>query len=180
MIELLWPYLKYLFGFIGVVVVAEMYVSARWWPTYFLAGIPIYRRTFRTNGESGRLPTAAEIEAALPDSGWSSPMLIRQIGDNSFAFREAMRHFDIGYPPVMHGSIVLDRTTGNLKIYGYVNTYIALFSCFFLLAPLAIPLDPIDYIFPVFVWGLVAWIYRIQARRYRQVEEAVIKAWPQL
>lgn len=178
MIDLLWPYLKYLFGLIGVVAAVEIYLSSTWWPSYFMNGIPIYRRRLVVASEVTRIPTAGEIEALLPDSGWSTPMHVRLISDNRFAFREAMNHFDLSYPPVMHGCFSYDQQTGEIRLRGYANSYAALFTCFFVLAPFALPLDPVDYIFPLFVLGLFVWIYRVQVKRFRQVEEAVRQAWP--
>ena len=178
MIEQLWPYLKYFFGFIGVVAAVEIYLSSTWWPGYFMNGIPIYRRRLMVAPEVVEIPTSGEIEAALPDSGWSTPMHVRLIGDNRFAFRETMCHFDLSYPPVMHGSFSYDRRTGEIKVRGFANSYAALFTCFFILAPLALPLEPVDYIFPLFVLGLFIWIYRVQVKRYRQVESAVQQVWP--
>lgn len=178
MIEQLWPHLKYMFGVIGLVAGVELYLSARWWPGYFMGGILLYRRNLTVEGDHSALPTPGQIESSLPDSGGRAPMLVRRIGEDHYAFREAMRHVDICYPPVMHGSIFFDRAKGEIRVRGYANSYVTLFSCFFLLAPLTVPLEPVDYIFPAFVFGLFVWVYSIQARRFRQVEAAVQKEWP--
>lgn len=177
MLEILWPYLKYLFGLIGVVAVAEIFFSARWWRPYFTAGIPVYRHTLRVAAGAGQVPSAAEVESALPDSGWGAPIHVRLIADNRFAFRESMLHFNIGYTPVMHGVLRCDRQTGEIEVRGFANLSAVLFAGFFLLAPFVLSLEPVDYVFPLFLVGLFMWIYRIQSKRFRQVGEVVQRLW---
>ncbi len=176
MIEVLWPYLKYVLGFIGAVAAVEIFVSARWWPGYFLAGIPVYRHTLRIETEA-ELPSAEDIENAIPESGWGAPIQVRRIAENRFAFRESMLHFNIGYIPVMHGLLHCDAVRGEIVVWGYANLSAALFAVFFLIAPFSLSLEPFDFLFPLFLVGLILWIYRIQARRFGQVAEAVRTLW---
>jgi hypothetical protein len=177
MLEILWPYLKYVFGFIGVVAVTEIFISARWWPVYFISGIPVYRHTLKVGAEAGRVPSAEQIEAAIPDSGWGAPIHVRPIAENRFAFRESMLHFNIGYTPVMHGSLRYDEQAGEIVVRGYANLSAALFAVFFVLAPLTLPLEAVDFVFPLFLVGVFLWIYWIQAKRFRQVGEAAQRMW---
>ncbi len=177
MFDVLWPYLKYFFSFIGVVAVIEIFVSARWWPGYFMAGMPVYRHTLRGTTEAGRLPSAEQIEAAIPGSGWGAPIQVRRLSENRFAFRESLLNLNFGYIPVMHGLLCCDEQGGKIVIYGFANLSAALFAVFFLVAPFSLSLEPVEFVFPLFLVGLFVWIYRIQSRRFKQVGEAVQRLW---
>lgn len=177
MFEILWPYLKYVFGFIGAVAVTEIFISIKWWPAYFMSGIPVFRHKLKVDAGAGHVPSAEQIEAAIPESGWGAPIRVRRIAENRFAFRESMLNINIGYVPVMHGSLCCDEQRGEIGVRGYANLSAALFAVFFVLSPLTLSLEPVDFVFPLFLMGLFVWIYRIQAKRFRQVGEAVQKIW---
>jgi hypothetical protein len=177
MIEYLWQYIPYLFAALIIVALVETFLSARWSPGYFSRGIPIYHRTIMVPPGIGRTPTAEMIEAALPDSGWSAPMMVRQIGENLFAFREKLFHFGMGYTPVMHGYIECNPYAGRIEVRGYANWFTMIFSCYFLIFTLSVLFDFSDIIFPLFLLGLLLFIYSKQKKRFRQVEEAVLLLW---
>jgi len=168
---------SYLFTFCIVAVLVELILSARWSTRYFTAGIPIYQRTIMVQPGIEPIPAAAEVEAALPDSGRSAPMLVRRIGENRFAFREKLFHFGIAYSPLMHGCINCDPETGVIKVRGYLNWYIFLFSCYLLLFLLLLPFDRINVIIPLCLLVLISYIYRLQTKRFRQVGDALGKLW---
>ncbi len=158
-------------------ILVELILSARWSPLYFIAGIPIYQRIMLVQPGIGRMPTAAEVEAALPDRGRSAPVLVRRIGENRFAFREKLFHFGIAYSPLMHGCITCNPATGVIKVQGYLNWYILLFSFYFLLFLLLLPFDPINVIIPICLLVLMSYIYWMQAKRFRQVGDTLQKLW---
>lgn len=154
--------ISYLFVFSIFVLLVELVLSARWSPFYFTAGVPIYQRIVMVQSGIERMPTAAEVEAALPESGRSAPMLVRRIDKNSFAFREKLFHFGIGYSPVMHGCKTCHPDTGLIKARGYMNWYIVILLCYFLLFSLAIPIGRVDIIIPLCLMVLLSYIYWMQ------------------
>jgi hypothetical protein len=160
-----------------VAILVELILSARWSSCYFAAGIPIYKRIIKVQSGIVRMPIAGEVEAALPDSGRSAPMIIRRIGENRFAFREKLFHFGIAYSPLMHGCIMYNAAAGEIKVHGYLNWYILLFSCYFLFFLMLLPFDPINVLIPFCLLVLISNIYWLQMKRYRQVGDAVRNLW---
>jgi hypothetical protein len=174
MIENFWPLFPFFFAFLLAVVPVEIFLSGRWTPVYYSKGISIYHRNITVSAGIQKIPKAELIEASLPDSGWHAPILVRQIGENQFAFREKMIHFGMGYTPLMHGYIKYDPYLGHIEIRGIANWFPVCFSFYFLMFFLAMPLDTSDIIFPLFLLGLIWLIYVKQKKRFRQVEEAVL------
>lgn len=111
------------------------------------------------------------IETAMSDSGWSAPMLVRQIGDNLFAFREKLLHFGMGYTPVMHGIIKYDPYVGRIEVRGNANWFPIFFSCLFI-GDMSFDISTI--VFPLFLIGILTAIYFMQKKRFRQVEQVVL------
>ena len=177
MIEHLWPFLSFFFATLIATVIVETLLNARWSPHYFSKGISIYHHTVTMPPNIGMTPTAEAIESNLPDSGWYPPILVRKIGENQFAFREKMIHFGIGYTPLMHGCLMCDPYSGRIEIRGYANWFPMIFSCYFLMLSLSMPLDSLGVIFPLFLFGLFWFIYSIQRKRFEQVAAAVQKMW---
>lgn len=177
MIEYLRHFIPFLF-FSGIVaILLELILSAKWSPCYFTAGIPIYQRIIMAHPGIVRMPTAGEVEAALPYCGRSAPILVRRIGENRFAFREKLFHFGIAYSPLMHGCITCNPATGVIKVRGYLNWYIILLSCYLFLFSLLLPFNPTDVIIPLCLLVLMSYIYWMQKKRFRQVGDAVQKLW---
>lgn len=179
MIDYLQHIIFYMFVFGIVILLVELFLSARWSHFYFAAGIPIYQRIIIVQSGIARIPTAEEVEAALPESGRSAPMLVRRIDENSLAFREKLFHFGVSYSPIMHGCITCNPATGQIKSRGYVNWYILLLSCYFLSFSLVLPIGRVDIIIPLCLFVLMSYIYWMQKKRFRQVEDAVRKLWSQ-
>jgi hypothetical protein len=174
-------YLRQLIPFLFVsgiaAILVELILSARWSPCYFTSGIPIYQWIIVVQPYSLRMPTAGEVEATLPESGRSAPILVRLIGENRFAFREKLFHFGIAYSPLMHGCITCNLATGEIKVRGYLNWYILLLTCYLLFFSLLLPFDPVDVIIPLCLLVLMSYIYWMQKKRFRQVGDAVQKLW---
>lgn len=173
----LWYSISFLFVSGIVLILVELVLSARWLPFYFTAGIPIYQRIIMAQPGIERMPAAGEVEAALPDTGRSAPMLVRRIGENRFAFREKLFHFGIAYSPLMHGCITCDPATGMIKVRGYLNWYVLLFSCYLVICLMLLPFDPVDIIIPPCLLVVMSYIYWMQNKRFRQVGDAVRKLW---
>jgi hypothetical protein len=177
MIEYPRQLIPFLFVFGIAAILVELVLSARWSPRYFTSGIPIYQRMMIAQTDSPRMPTAGEVEATLPDSGRSAPIIVRRIGESRFAFREKLFHFGIAYSPLMHGCISCNLATGEIKVRGYLNWYILLLTCYFLFFSLLLPFDTVDVIIPTCLLVLMAYIYWMQKKRFRQVGDTVQKLW---
>ena len=175
MIELAQQFMPYLFTFVLAAAIAEIILSARWSPLYFTCGITILQRNITIKSTATRLPDAAQIEAALPPCGRKAPMLVHRITDDRLACREKLFHPGIGYSPVMRGLITRDPVSGEIRVRGLLNWYILLFSSSFLFFICISPPDPANIIIPLCMLVLLAYIYWMQSRRYREVEDAVQK-----
>jgi len=171
--EYLWQLTSYIFISGIVILLIELVLSIRWSRFYFIFGIPIYQHDEMVQSGIERVPTAEEIEAALPESGRRAPMLVRRIDEYSFAFREKLFHFGISYSPVMHGYITCNPATGQIVSRGYVNWYILVFSCYFLSFPLVLPIGQIAIVIPICLMVMITYIFLMQKKRFRQVEDAV-------
>jgi hypothetical protein len=177
MIEQLHDYIPFLIVSGNFAIPVELLLSARWSSCYFTAGIPIYQRIMTAQPGIVRMPTAGEVEAALPDRGRSAPMLVRRIGANRFAFREKLFHFGIAYSPLMHGCITCNPATGEIMVRGYLNWYIILLSCYLLLFSLLSPFDPADIIIPACLLVVLYYIYCLQKGRFREVGDVLQRLW---
>jgi hypothetical protein len=177
MIEHLRNFIPFLLAFGMVAILIELILSAKWSPFYFTVGIPIYQRIIMARPGIVRMPSAGEVEATLPDSGRSAPMLVRRIGENRFAFREKLFHFGVAYSPLMHGCIACNPVTGEIIVRGYLNWYILIFSCYFFVFSLLLPFDPVGFIIPLCLLVLMSYIYWMQAKRFRQVGDVLRKLW---
>ena len=175
MIELAQQFMPYLFTFVLAAAIAEIILSARWSRLYFSCGITILQRIITIKSKATRLPDAAQIEAALPSSGGRAPMLVRYITNDCIVFREKLFHLGIGYSPVMRGLITRNPGTGEIRVRGLLNWYVLLFSSSFLFFICISPPDPAGIIIPLCMLVLLAYIYWMQNKRYREVEDAVRK-----
>ncbi len=177
MIESLWQFIPYLFTLVFAAAILEIILSAGWSPFYFTAGITVYRRIIAVSPDAVQKLSTDQIEAALPPSGRRAPILVRKVGINRLAFREKLFHFGIGYSPVMRGSIAFSPGTGKVEVWGYLNWYVLLFTSSLLLYLSISPPDPANIIIPLCMRVLLTYIYWMQKKRFREVEDAVLKLW---
>ena len=102
-------------------------------------------------------------------------MLIRRISDHRLAFREKLFHLGVGYSPVMRGLVTLNPGAGDIRVRGLLNWYILLFSSSFLFFICISPPDPAGIVIPLCMLVLLAYIYSMQRKRFREVEETLRK-----
>ncbi len=155
----------------------EIILSALWSPCYFSWGIPIYRRRITLKQGVRQLPTAAQLETALPKNDRIAPLLIRPINENRLAFREKLFHFGVCYSPVMRGSITCKPATGELDVRGYLNWYLLVFVICLVLYLVTSPFEPVAVVILFCFLVVLCYIYRTQERRFSEVENALRKLW---
>jgi hypothetical protein len=175
--EVLLQFLPCLFFTIIAIFAFETFLSARWSRFYFTSGIPLYRRTIMVRTGFRQVPTAEEVENALPDTTWFAPLLVHRFNDTTFAFREKMLHLRIGaYTPIMHGCLICNPYTAQVEVTGYANWSTIVLLAYFLLFFTAFPPSFCDVIIPLFfVGGILSSIYWMQRKRFRRVEETFLK-----
>ncbi len=164
----------YLLAFIFALILFEVVLCAIWSPFYFRYGIPVYRRTLSIRPGTVSLPTARQFHAALPDSGRSAPILVQQMGESSFAFRENMLHFGLSMTSIMRGMIKYDLSAGTVEVRGYTNWSTIVLSCYVVFFIMTSDRSSFDLVVPVFFVGLLL-LYWQQRKRFVQVEETVQK-----
>ncbi len=154
----------------------EIIISALWWRIYFDFGLPIYKRTLKITNDKIRLLSAQELENELPELAWRPPLLVRQIGEMKFAFREKFLFFGFSYAPVMHGVMHYDQDKRELIIAGLANWYALLFSIFFISLAVSFMFESKELMFLILPVGLLLIEgngYLTQRRRFNQVVETV-------
>ncbi|MDD2320733.1 MAG: hypothetical protein PHO83_11850 [Geobacteraceae bacterium] len=164
----------YFLAAIFALILAEAVLCATWSPLYFRYGIPLYRRTLTVRPGIEYLPTARQFHAALPDSGRSAPIVVQQIGANSFAFRENLLHFGLSLTTVVRGVINYDAVAGKIDVRGYTNWSTLALSCYVITLSLTSTRSSFDLVVPVFFVGLMLLFWQ-QKKRFRQVDAAVQK-----
>ncbi len=153
----------------------EIVASALWLRLYFVFGLPIYKRTLKITVEKVRLPSSQELEDELPELAWRPPLLIREIEEMNFAFREKLFFFGFSYVPVMHGVMRYDQDKKELIISGFANWYALLFSIFFISLAVAFMYESKQLMFLILPIGLLLIEgngYLTQRRRFNQVVES--------
>lgn len=159
-----------------VIGILEIITSGLWWRLYFIFGLPLYKRTIRTDFDKLPLISAQEIEDALPELAWRPPLLVRQIGPTNFAFREKFLFLGFSYVPVMHGIMRYDQDNKELIISGLANWYALLFSLLFISLTVAFMFESKELMFLILPLGLLLIEgngYLTQRRRFNQFVETV-------
>lgn len=162
----------YLLAFIFALILFEVVLCALWSPFYFRYGIPVYRRTLSVGPGTVSVPTARQFRAALPDSGRSAPILVQQIGERSFAFRENLLHFGLSLTSIMRGMINYDLSAGTVQVRGYSNWSTIVLSCYVVFFIMKSDRSSFDLVVPVYFAGLFL-LYWQQRKRFVQVAETV-------
>ncbi len=163
-----------LFPLVFIVAIIEMILSGFWVRLYFRSGIPIYDRRHSAQPISQPIRDSNIIESLFPESKYPK-LLFRSAGDNFFVFREkAIAFSGFTYTPVMHGNLDIDPYRGQVRVIGRLNWFTLVFSILFAVVPVYwINGDPVGFIFPVFLAGLLTFIYKIQHKRFLEVGELV-------
>jgi hypothetical protein len=184
MIEIFFTYIPALLVFIALIGVAEFVANVSWWRIYFSFGIPLYKRTIQVRAPEMNIPTTDDIEEyAISDNARHRPILVRQIAENSYGFRETFFPcipFSFTYMPVMHGYIHFDHQNNKIEIKGLVNWYISAFSFLVLAFASLGAAESNDFSFLAFPILLLVYIgtgIMSQQKRYDQLVEILEKLW---
>jgi hypothetical protein len=180
MIDFIATYFSELMGTCVLIGIVEILSSIFWWHFYFSFGIPIFKRTLKVTAQEMKLPGADDLEEyAMSDNPRHAPILVRQVSETSFGFRETLLHFRLfRYVPVMHGNILFDKTNNKIEIRGYINWYILAFACLFLSFTLSAAIESKDFVFLAMSIGLLAIMgngYLTQQKRSTQLTEIIQK-----
>lgn len=103
------------------VIVVEVSLYLGWNRNYFTFGVPIFVRNVPVHEMSLLTPSIEDIEAKFPKSFWGPSFEFKTIGQNEYAFRDALfefRWFGFSAPPVMHGYLSYDNE--KIVIKGYL------------------------------------------------------------
>lgn len=166
-----------LFAVLAVLIV-EVVLSGTFAKPYFTIGLPLFKCEIGCGVQSTPPPSPEQITEALPKTAFHA-FVFSQLEPSCFAFRERvwdMSLFRLTYPPVMHGTIVFDRTAGQVRVVALANwfpfAFVALFATN-IPASEALP-------FGLFLAGLLLFllfIYAIQVMRFREVATAAAQCW---
>ena len=160
------PYERTLFLSVLAIALVEMALWVWWVPWYFRYGVPIFRT--RRVGISG-LPPEDQLDKQLSERGvpWFA---YRRFSPLEIGFREPIwGTVGMHYTPVMHGFIRHVPEEGAVYVTGFVDWYSAAFLGFFILMTGGHP----GNVFLLFIIGIMAAIYAVQARRYRKLADAL-------
>jgi len=155
-----------------VVAIAEIALSGRWVPFYFLKGIILFKKSF----------CFAETPDVSPDDlttrfsrGVVTPIVFYPLDEDLIAFREKMLSFRLfNYTPVMHGLIRVDRERREVSVTGYANWFALLFAFIFPAVFLANSPGKTVFFFVIpFLLFLFGSLYAIQCFRFTKILETI-------
>jgi hypothetical protein len=164
------------FAVLGAIVVAELLLSWSFNKFYFTFGIPLFRREITcAAGETTPL-SAEQLELRMPSTVYY-PLSFRQLDEARFGFRERFwsgSFFKLHYTPLMHGLLAFDHNTKQVRVTGFANLSVIAFVAFFVVT--FSKLDDL-VLFGVFLVGLLAVLYSIQASRFGKVAQIAADSW---
>ena len=156
-----------------VVAIVEMILSGTWSRLYFSYGVPVFSYEPDSKKPSAKTLDSEILENSL-QVGKYVPIKLRQFSSQLFGFREAAGggFGKLSYTPVMHGKLLI-QDNGQIRVVGLVNWFTVTFSILFVGVPIQWGQGhPITFIFPVFLFGLLGWIYITQRKRFIELAEA--------
>ena len=123
----------FFFSFFYIAII-ESIVSARWYPTYFKFGIPIYSKAYPFYGTAPEPIGEVALNEALRQN-YTPALIFKEIEPNTFAFREKMFQFRLlSYTPLMHGRLEINPNSRTINVIGLLNWWILAFIMTFLIS----------------------------------------------
>ena len=163
-------------AFVLLIAVAavEIFLSLRWNKFYFSTGVRVFRKELSAHSPRPELPSSQKLEERLRGSAFP-PLQFRQFDGDRLGFREkaAGVWLRISYTPVMHGLLRFDRPAARVEVLGFLNWFVFAFTILMGMASFSYH----EPIFLAFLAGLLALIYTIQAKRFRQVATCALEEW---
>ena len=162
------------FWVVLAIALIELILSAKWVSWYFTFGIPIFRKTARLEQDKRPKLDPMLLQNSFVSDGWQK-LLFHSLDTKTIAIREKLFNFAKywQYTPIMRGVVRFDETASVVTITGYLNWTTVLIIAFFLLLPFYIFQDFISMGFVIFLFIVLAYIYKIQAARYTEVLDLV-------
>ena len=156
------------FGFFTSALV-EASLAGLWYAPFYRSGLPVYKKQFYSPSVISTKLTIDRLDTEF-QSGFTSSIVFREIGEDEYAFREALLQIRfLSYTPLMHGHILIDPRRGIVTVVG--RLYWTVFS----LASIA--LWPADWALDIvpFMAVLLFALYSIQVHRFNKIGVLVNK-----
>jgi len=142
---------------------AEAFIAGLWYPPYYRSGIPVFKKKLHSPLVLSTKLNIDRLDAEF-QSGFTSSIVFREIGEDEYAFREAFLQIRfLSYTPLMHGHILIEPRRGIVTVVG--RLYWTVFSLAF------IALWPAVWVLEIipFLAVLLFTLYAIQVRRFNKV-----------
>ena len=162
--------------FVFAVGILELILSGTWTRFYFRTGIAVFRYRVPSRSAQRGLMAPAMLQSALPRGNYV-PLKVHKFDSCFYGFREAAwgGFGSMSYTPIMHGKLELSAENG-VCVTGLANWFTVVFSIVFVSLPIKWSHgDPLAFAFPLFLAGLLGWIYAIQRKRFRELADAAAK-----
>jgi hypothetical protein len=175
-----------LFASLALGLLADVLLSATWFPPYFRAGLPIYRRTFPAQPASELPLPDHELESAF-ESGFAHSIAFRTLSPRETAFREQLLQVRLfGYNWVMHGLLTWDYAGRQIRVTGFANWFPTIFFTIVItmaIAGMARPNAGGSASWPLAFVGAGAILlltYRLHAYTFNQIGNYASRRWSEL
>ena len=148
---------------------AEASIAGLWYPPYYRSGIPVFKKEFHFPLVLSTKLNIDRLDSEF-QSGFTSSIVFREIGEDEYAFREALLQIRfLSYPPLMHGHILIKPRRGMVTVVG--RLYWTVFAVMF------VALWPPDWVLEIvpFLVAILFALYAIQAYRFNKVGVLVKK-----
>jgi hypothetical protein len=163
----------WLFALPVLVGIVEAIFSLRWNWTYFSVGIRVFHRLLPVLDPKPTTPSEERLDATLSRSAFP-PLAFWALEVDRLAFREKISGgLRFGYPPVMRGNLRFQRRGARVEVIGLLNWFVLVFVVVAGFSVIVLR-DPVFLLLTV---GVVALIYAIQFRRFRQVARTAAAEW---
>lgn len=166
-------------GFFAVFAIAilETLLSACWSKIYWHLGVPLLR--FKVPIRAGKLPLdLGDLSQRLPDDG-NTAFVFHEFKAGYLGFRETMRppKGRFNYTPLMRGTLEIT-ADNHVQVTGRLNWFPVVFGALFIWFSFALPSQKtpplsVSVLFPLFLAGMLIFIFRIQFKRFRRLAELV-------
>jgi hypothetical protein len=151
---------------VAAVVIVEIILSAKWNPSYFTFGIPIFVRRVERSTRLDNVPLEKLTKSAATMA--AAPLLFERLGPNTIAFREKAFAGSMHYSPIMRGLIKSSVEEAAVTVVGLVNWSVLAVLIYFI----AVLGWHFRELAPVVI-GVFAILYFIQAVRFSRVARAL-------
>jgi len=142
---------------------AEASIAGLWYPPYYRSGVPVFKKQFHLPSVISTKLNIDRLDSEF-QSGFTSSIVFHEIGNDEYAFREALLQIRfLSYTPLMHGQILIEPRRGIVTVVG--RLYWTVFSLAF------IALLAADWVLEIipFLAILLFTLYFIQVHRFNKV-----------